>query len=206
MAKNKIIITENKLKQIVAESVKKVISELDLKTFPKGDYRERNEWWKTQTNNDFPNFKGDSKDWQSTYNSLDSEKKAKEAEVSKMVKKEWCSLKNIDEVLTGDDVAYDGIMELPLYTNDFELVIFHIDSFTKPLGKNNNFIGITVGYGGFIKETGEQCEITLKVKVSKTNIKVKIITNSPNIDTTLSTNEVIKTIRNEAMAHCESKF
>ena len=40
--------------------------------------------------------------------------------------------------------TYDGIMELPLFTNDFELVTFHIDSFTKPLEKNNNFKKIII--------------------------------------------------------------
>lgn len=72
MNKKLIRITESDFHKIVKETVNKVLNEIDYSSIPMGDFTERNKWWKTQVDNDFPNHGiKDSQDWQSEYYKLE---------------------------------------------------------------------------------------------------------------------------------------
>ena len=76
MANKLIRLTESDLHRIVEESVNKVLNEIDYSSMPTGDFTERNNWWKTQVDNDFPNHGiENSKDWQQQYDRLEADKK-----------------------------------------------------------------------------------------------------------------------------------
>ena len=76
MAKKLIRLTESDLRNVVRESVNRILREADFSTFPyKGDFNERNKWWKSQMDNDFPNHGIDSSDdFQREYNTLQANK------------------------------------------------------------------------------------------------------------------------------------
>ena len=85
--KRKIRLSESTLKRMIAESVKRAINEINYNEMPLGDFAERNNWWKTQVDADFPshNVKS-SKDWQGTYDELSRDKASKEKEQAKQEK------------------------------------------------------------------------------------------------------------------------
>ena len=102
MSKNRIRLTESDLHRIVKESVNKVLNEMDYSSIPLGDFIERNKWWKTQLDNDFPNHNvKDSKNWQYEYDRLFSDKlrqdKRLEKQNVKMRKIEAERLRDIEE-------------------------------------------------------------------------------------------------------------
>lgn len=91
--KQRVKLTESTLRNIVKESVKRVLNEIDYSQIPLGDFTERNKWWKTQTDNDFPNHGiKNSRDWQSEYDNLRHQQnvaeKNKKAEERKKKKEE----------------------------------------------------------------------------------------------------------------------
>lgn len=82
--KQRIRLTESDLHRIVKESVKRMLNEIDYSQIPMGDYTERNKWWKSQIDNDFPNHGlTNNRDWQSAYNTLVQDKEKQQREQRK---------------------------------------------------------------------------------------------------------------------------
>lgn len=74
------------LKNIIRESLRRYLTEVDWSTYPTStDYREKDAWWKTQVDSDFPGHKVDqSRDWKVTYSDLALDKKKRDKEQAKI--------------------------------------------------------------------------------------------------------------------------
>lgn len=120
--RKRVRLTESDLHRIVKESVNKVLNEIDYSSIPLGDFIERNKWWKTQLDNDFPNHGvRDSKNWQYEYDKLSSDKlrqnKRLEKQNEKMRKIEAERLRDIEE---NKDIINSLEYLLSSYYNDGE--------------------------------------------------------------------------------------
>lgn len=159
----KIRLTESQLRNLIAESVKKVIKEYD-EPFPYDykDAREREAYYQRAVKHDFPRdaqFKT-GRSWEDMYNSLVNKKAAADKDRQKAEKlkardekKKAAAQKKSDderlrkqknhkwviavrEALTGSDNAndnYDGLMDFPLFLKDGSKLMFHAHSFMKPM-------------------------------------------------------------------------
>lgn len=74
------------LKNIIRESLRRYLTEVDWSTYPTStDYRDKDAWWKTQVDSDFPGHKVDqSSDWKVTYSDLALDKKKRDKEQAKI--------------------------------------------------------------------------------------------------------------------------
>lgn len=90
----------NLVKKIVKESVNKILNEVDYSTMPKGDWYERNEWWKQQLDKDFPEHDIEkSRDWRQDYSKLEQDKIEQDKITAKAKKKEESERKKQENAL-----------------------------------------------------------------------------------------------------------
>ena len=127
--KKTIRLTESRLHKIISESVRGLLNEVDWSTYPSSvDFRDKDAWWKTQVDKDFPGHKVDqSNSWKETYSDLSLQKKkddreaarqakidarnqrksereaAKQERQAKRLKDRQLFLKTVDYVMTGED-------------------------------------------------------------------------------------------------------
>lgn len=127
--KKTIRLSESSLHKIISESVRGLLNEVDWSTYPSSvDFRDKDAWWKTQVDNDFPGHKVDqSNSWKETYSDLSLQKKkddreaARQAKIdarnqrktereaekqekqAKRLKDRQLFLKTVDYVMTGED-------------------------------------------------------------------------------------------------------
>lgn len=191
-------LTEMELRHMISESVKRALNEIDYSTMPLGDYNERNAWWKTQADADFPEHGvKDSRNWQETYNML-AQKKKEQDKIQKKKDKENAKLQKMQQkfdklrdkinlyekalswAIEGNEQELSGYDEMLNYfpivvkigPNEQKKVRAKIDSLT------NN------GYAGMMKFNGQQYYVTLnncdiwinddcKVDVRLDNIKAE---------------------------------
>lgn len=89
--KRRIKLTESDLHNIIKESVKRILQEVDWSTYPESaDFRGKDAWWKQQVDADFPGHGiKDSRDWKEEHRALSTqrEKEQKKAN-SKLARQE----------------------------------------------------------------------------------------------------------------------
>ena len=86
--KKNIRLSQSGFRNLVRESVSRMLTEVDWNTYPDSiDYRDKDAWWKTQVDNDFPGHKIEqSNDWKTTYSDLNIQKKKDEKEAAKQAR------------------------------------------------------------------------------------------------------------------------
>lgn len=86
--KRTIKLTENDLHRLIKESIRQYITEVDWSTYPSStDFRDKDAWWKSQVDADFPGHKVDqSRDWKVTYSDLALDKKKRDKEQARIDK------------------------------------------------------------------------------------------------------------------------
>ena len=193
MEKQTIKINESQLRKMVSESVKKVLKEVDFSAIPRGDFNERNKWWKTQADTDFPNHGvKDSKDWYKTYNNLSSKQKDDELNAEKAAKMQALKdkealkqrkknnlFKALNWALEGTEEGIDGYEE---YLRWWPIVYNAGNGKLKKCKMEVSDL-TTDGYGGIIEMMGRKysaglhdCEIYIDRLTGKIGVDLDSIT------------------------------
>lgn len=172
--KTKVTLNERQLKNMIFESVLRVLNEYD-EPFPYDykDAREREAYFQRAVRHDFPTagrFKT-SRSWEDMYydltdkkqaadkakmkadkqkardekKQLDQQRKAENAKNRERKNRLWA--KAVKAAFTGDDAEdsnYDGLMDLPIVLKDGSTSVFHADSYMEV---SDDFFNKAEGYG-----------------------------------------------------------